>query len=335
MKSKKLNPSWERSGDKSPFSMPGIEELRQTVKYGLMKKYYGIAQSMWEWTFSDDFEDMQSMDRGVQPERTLFRNGECCVFRDPKTEQCHILPLTYDGGINLYGFFSSWHPIPVGWDESKRDQYDKAISDLMELNLNAENSVIIRNDRFGTGDMDYIDQMIKELVECVLTDNQLIILSRMPIVFEVTQDNLLSAKNIFLQLAQGNVVTYKNLSGEKVDYVIPTGISIDTGLFELFDRFECQILDYLGIDCVPITKRAQQTVSEVTSNGDKIRLRREEKLRERERACEKMKEVLGVDVTVKCKVDEWQQEMMNTTIGNPSDYPGSQASEPARGVDEQ
>ena len=153
--------------------------------------------------------------------------------------------------------------------------------------------------------------MIKELVECVLTDNQLIILSRMPIVFEVTQDNLLSAKNIFLQLAQGNVVTYKNLSGEKVDYVIPTGISIDTGLFELFDRFECQILDYLGIDCVPITKRAQQTVSEVTSNGDKIRLRREEKLRERERACEKMKEVLGVDVTVKCKVDEWQQEMMN------------------------
>ena len=66
----------------------------------------------------------------------------------------------------------------------------------------------------------------------------------------------------------------------------------------------------MGIDCVPITKRAQQTVSEVTSNGDKIRLRREEKLRERERACEKMKEVLGVDVTVKCKVDEWQQEMM-------------------------
>ena len=54
-KSKKLNPSWERSGDKSPFSMPGIEELRQTVKYGLMKKYYGIAQSMWEWTFPDDF----------------------------------------------------------------------------------------------------------------------------------------------------------------------------------------------------------------------------------------------------------------------------------------
>ena len=28
-------------------------------------------------------------------------------------------------------------------------------------------------------------------------------------------------------------------------------------------------------------------------------------------AGKKMKEVLGVDVTVKCKVDEWQQEMMN------------------------
>lgn len=308
MKTKKLNPSWERNGDKSPFSMLGIEDLRQNVRYGFMKKYYGIAQSMWEWTFPQDFEDMQFMDRGVQPERTLFRNGECCVFRDPKTEQCHILPLTYDGGINLYGFFSSWHPIPVGWDESKRDQYDHAISELMQLDLNAENSVIIRNDRFGTGDMDYIDQMINELVECTLTDNQLILLSRMPIVFEVTQDNLLSAKNVFLQLAQGYPVTYKNLSGEKVDYVVPTGITIDTGLFELFDRFECQILDHLGIDCVPITKRAQQSVSEVTSNGDKIRLRREEKLRERMKACERMREVLGVDVTVKCKIEEWRQE---------------------------
>ena len=303
-KGRKLNPSWDRTGDKSPFSMPGIEELRQTVKYGLMKKYYGIAQSMWEWTFSDDFEDMQSMDRGVQPERTLFRNGECCVFRDPKTEQCHILPLTYDGGINLYGFFSSWHPIPVGWDESKRGQYDKAISDLMELKLNAENSVIIRNDRFGTGDMDYIDQMINELVECTLTDNQLILLSRMPIVFEVTQDNLLSAKNVFLQLAQGYPVTYKNLSGEKVDYVIPTGISIDTGLFELFDRFECQILDYLGIDCVPITKRAQQTVSEVQSNDGKIYTRRQEKLKQRSNACDRINAMFGTSLRCVSVIDE-------------------------------
>lgn len=314
----KLNKSWERD-ETSPFSAPGIAELRNNVKYGLTKKYYGIAQSLWKWTFSEDFQDMQYMDRDVEPERTLFRNGECVVFRDPLTEQCHILPLTYDGGINVYGFFNSWHPIPVGWDQTRKDQYDPAIARLMELELNSENSVIIRNDRFGTGDMAYIDQMINELVECVLTDNQLILLSRMPIVFEVTQDNLLSAKNIYLSLAQGAPVTYKNLSGEKVDYVIPTGITIDTGLFELFDRFECQILDYLGIDCVPITKRAQQSVSEVSSNADKIALRREEKKREREMACERMKEILGVDVTCECMIDVMQDKMMQEMMGGEED----------------
>lgn len=316
---RKCKGSWEDPSNRSPFSAPGIEELRTNVKYGLMKKYYGIAQSMWRWTFGDEFQDMQYMDRDVEPERTLFRNGEVVVFRDPRTDQCHILPLTYDGGINIYGFFNSWHPVPVGWDESKRDQYDPHIADLMAMSLNADTSVIIRNDRFGTGDQAYIDQMITELVECVLTDNQLILLSRMPIVFEITQDNLLSAKNIYLQLASGAPVTYRNLSGEKVDYVIPTGITIDTGLFELFDRFECQILDYLGIDCVPITKRAQQTVSEVSSNADKIALRREEKKRERESACERMSKILGVKVTCECMIDIMQDQMMEQMTGGEED----------------
>ena len=81
-------------------------------------------------------------------------------------------------------------------------------------------------------------------------------------------------------------------------------MKIDPALFELFDRFECQILEYIGFPCVPITKRAQQSVSEVTENDDKIRVRRMEKLKQREKACERIKEIFGVDISVVSVIDE-------------------------------
>lgn len=305
---RKINPSWERTDDKI-FSPPGIESLRESVKYGLTKKYYGLAQSRFKWSFGSDFDDCVVMSKGLQPERSLFESGEAVIFRDPATDQCHILPLTYEGGINIYGNFTQWHPVPVGWSEMKTPSYGDAVGRLMSLKLDAENSVIIRNDRFGTGDKAFIDSMISELTECILTDNQLILLSRMPLIFSVDQDNLLTAKKIYLNLSKGEPVIYKNNLGENVEYTSPTGVKIDTGLFELFDRFECQILDYLGTSCVPITKRAQQSVAEVESNSDKISLRLQEYFAERERACERVKEVLSAELNVENVIDLKEKEV--------------------------
>ena len=303
----KLNKSWENTEKDRAFSPPGIDALRDAVTYGLRKKYYGIAQSRFKWKFGSEFDDCVLMSKGLQPERTLFEQGEAVIFRDDKTDQCHILPLTYDGGINIYGNFTEWHPVPVGWTEGRIANYGDAISRLMSMKLNAENSVIIRNDRFGTGDKNFIDSMIRELTECMLTDHQLILLSRMPMVFSVDQDNLLTAKKIYLSLADGQPVIYKNNLGENVEYTVPTGVKIDTGLFELFDRFECQILDYLGTSCVPITKRAQQSVAEVESNSDKISLRLQEYLSERENACDKVREILSAELSVENVIE--QQEV--------------------------
>lgn len=307
---KKVKFSWERAHLDEVHSPAGIRNLKEVVKYGLIKQYTGINESQWEWNGLDDeqFRDMNDMSRGTMPEKLLNNNGTACVFK--VGDQIHILPWVDNGvGINQYGFPVEWHPMPTGWSD-----INKSSSDLFQLysnmKLNDENSVIIRNDLFGTGDAEMIDSMVNLLVDNILTANQLQLLASMPFVFNVTEDNLLTAKNFFLSICEHKPAIFTNAYGEKAIPVVENfDTKIDPSLFEIFDRFECVLLSYLGFPCVPITKRAQQSVSEVQSNDDKVMVRRAEKLRMRELAADKINKLFGTNLSVSNKVDEMREQM--------------------------
>ena len=309
---KKVRFSWERGHLDEVHSPEGINDLKQTVKYALIKQYTGINESQWEWKGLDDdkFKDMMLMSRGTMPEKLLNNNGTACVFE--YGNQIHILPWVDNGvGINQYGFPVAWHPMPTGWSE-----LNKPNSDLYEqyskMVLTDENSVIIRNDLFGTNDADMIEKMVSLLVDNILTANQLQLLASMPFVFNVTEDNVLTAKNFFLSICEHKPAIFTNAYGEKAVPVVENfDTKIDPSLFEIFDRFECVLLSYLGFPCVPITKRAQQSVSEVQSNDDKVMVRRKEKLRMRELACDRINEIFGTNVSVSNVVDDKREDMEN------------------------
>ena len=300
----KIRKSWERTRDEI-HSPEGVRDLRRAVKSGLTRFYTGIAESMWRYEFDDErFDLMRQMSRDVVPEKFLFRNGECVWFVEPLSDTIHCLPYVMDSdGINIYGNPSNWSPVPVGWDDNR--EMPLALRRIHDMKLDAENSVIMRNDLFGGNDLEFTDAMVSELVDNVLTLNQLQLLAKMPIVFNVTEDNLLTAKNVFLSLCEDKPVIFTNSLGDKaVPTVENLGVTIDPALFEIFDRFECMLLTYYGFPCVPITKRAQQTVSEVQSNDAKLYARRQEKLRQREQACERIMEVFGASIRVVSVIDE-------------------------------
>lgn len=295
---------WDRSprNRDSVHSPAGVEALRESVRYGLRRFYTGIAESMWRWEFPGGFDDMRFMSRGTVPEKFLFNHGQCCVFRVPGAEQYHILPMVMDSsGINIYGEVAGWSPVPVGWVQGTNTVMDS----IRSMKLNDDNSVIIRNDLFGGSDKDFIDSMVNELVDNVLTLNQLQLIAKCPFVFNVTTDNVLSAKNFFLAMCQDKPAIFVNDRGDKpMPVTESTQMQIDPALFEIFDRFECLILTYIGFPCVPITKRAQQSVSEVQSNDAKLYARRMEKYTQRKAACDRMRKVFGLDVNVYSVIDE-------------------------------
>lgn len=301
----KLNKSWERTRDDT-HSPAGVESIRENVRFGLTRFYIGIAESMWRYEFgSDRFDDMRIMSRDSVPEKFLMNNGECVWFSDPLTEQIHCLPFVNgSSGVNIYGQITTWYPVPVGWSDDLKGR-NADIDRIRFRELDATTSVIMRNDRFGGSDKAYIESMVSELVDNHMTMNQLQLIAKCPFIFNVTEENLMSAKNFFLSLCADKPVIFTNALGEKTTPdVVNMASKIDPALFELFDRFECQILTYLGFPCVPITKRAQQTVSEVQSNDSKLYARRMEKWEQRRIACERISEMFGVELTVHSVVDE-------------------------------
>lgn len=302
----KINKSWDKTREEV-HSPPGIDALKKNAKHGLMKFYAGIAESMFAYDGLDTepkFRDALQMSRDTIPEKFYFRNGQACVFEFG--DQLHILPMVFQQGINIYGYESEWRPVPVGWTDNGANP--EAWVRIHNLRLNATNSVILRNDMFGQSDMAFIETMVNELVDNILTVNQLQLLASVPYVFNVSEDNLLTAKNYFLAVAEHRAVIFKNEMGDKVQPVVEaTGVKIDPAIFEIFDRWECMILENLGFPCVPITKRAQQTVSEVQSNDDKISMKRREKLLQRQRDWDRVNRMFGTNITVHSVIDEWNE----------------------------
>ena len=314
--------SWER--DRSEIHSPaGVEELKKAVKNGLTRKYCGIIETMFRFEYeSPEFEDMRVMSQDTAPAKFLYRNGECVWFKDETMNQIHCLPLVMNGGINIYGRMTAWYPVPVGWSDSKRDQYPPEVQRIRDTLLTAENSVIMRNNMFGEGDFDYVDQMVNELVDNVLTMNQLQLLAAYPFIFNVTEDNVLTAKNFFLAVAEHKPVIFTNALGDKViPAVEKIDAKIDPALFELFDRFECQLLESVGFPCVPITKRAQQSQAEVQSHDEMVYAKRQERYQLRKIACERISKMWNVNIRVVSIIDEEYNKLKQDNESEVEDVP--------------
>jgi len=309
--SRKIYKPWET--DKEAVHSPaGVEQLRESITYGLTKKYIGIAESMWQYTGWEDekLQDMQIMSLDTVPEKFMMNNGQCVIFEDKDTKQVHMLPFCYNGGINMYGNFVEWSPIPVGYNDTTDPGKNSTLDRIRKLQLSAKDSVIMRNDLFGGNDSSYIQSMVKELVDNNLTLNQLQLLAKSPFVFNTSLENQLSAQNFFLALSQDKPVVFTNSLGESV---IPqteaTKSSIDPALFDLLDRWEANILEYIGFPCVPITKRAQQSVSEIGSNDEKITVKRIEKFNQRCKALDRANAMFGINLVCHSVIDEMMNAM--------------------------
>ena len=320
---KKIIPSWEKERG-SIHSPEGVKDLRRELKDALVRKYCGLAENMWKYNFEDfpQFEDMLLMTRDDQPEKTLMQNGIGVWF--PLNGQWQFLPCVMNSEINIYGNPVGWSPIPVGYVDGI-DRGKSAVRDsIRDMKLDATNSVLMKDSLYGRSDYSVICKAVDALVDNYLTINQLTLLSKSPYVFRVGPDNILDAKNFFLALAEDKPAIFKWNSVEELTAVTEsTGVTIDTGLFDVLRQWENMLLEQLGIPGSQKTqKRAQQTVDEVNMGEDMTSLRRKEKYKYRKLAIDRLNEMAGTNVEVISVIDsEVDNREMETkdTMGGESD----------------
>ena len=301
---KKINPSWEQERG-SIHSPEGVKDLRRELKDALVRKYCGLAENMWKYNFEDfpQFEDMLLMTRDDQPEKTLMQNGIGVWFE--LNGQWQFLPCVMDSEINIYGNPVGWSPIPVGYVDGI-DRGKSAVRDsIRDMKLDATNSVLMKDSLYGRSDYSVICKAVDALVDNYLTINQLTLLAKSPYVFRVGPDNILDAKNFFLARAEDKPAIFKWNSVEELTAVTEsTGVTIDTGLFDVLRQWENMLLEQLGIPGSQKTqKRAQQTVDEVNMGEDMTSLRRKEKFKYRKLAIDRLNEMAGTNVEVISVID--------------------------------
>ena len=315
--SKKINPSWNQEKG-SIHSPEGVKDLRRELKDALVRKYCGLAENMWKYNFEQfpQFEDMLLMTRDDQPEKTLMQNGIGVWFE--LNGQWQFLPCVMNSEINIYGNPVGWSPIPVGYVDSI-DRGKSPIRDsIRDMKLDATNSVLMKDNLYGRSDYSVICKAVDALVDNYLTINQLTLLAKSPYVFRVGPDNILDAKNFFLALAEDKPAIFKWNSVEELTAVTEsTGVTIDTGLFDVLRQWENMLLEQLGIPGSQKTqKRAQQTVDEVNMGEDMTSLRRKEKYKYRKLAIDRLNEMAGTNVEVISVIDS---EVDNREMESESD----------------
>ena len=281
--------SWNRDRDK-PHSIPGMESLRLTSKDAIGAMMRSVAGQLFEWDLSSPrFETMREMSLDSMPERTLYDHGQAVIVE--YGDDLHILPAVPEG-VNIYGEPLSWR---VQCDAASGRVYD----DLIQRRWTSEDSVLIRNDVLGKPDRAVIDGLLTQLADCELSISQMQLLAGNPVAFYVAQDQVLTAKNMYLAMAERVPAIFVSpLAQDGKPDVLDVGKGIDPGIFDIFDHWMSDALNFLGVPTTEITKRAQQTVGEIESGTDKATARRAEKLRMREWACERARKVFGVEMSV-------------------------------------
>lgn len=324
---KHINPSWDRIDKNAIHSPDGVKELRKELKDALIRKYSGMAENLFTYSFDQfpQFEDFLLMTRDDEPEKTLMRNGQGVWFEI--NGQWQFLPCVMNSEINIYGNPVGWSPVPVGYvdgvDRGKSPVRDK----IRDLKLDATNSVLMKDSLYGRSDYGIIVKAVDALVDTMLTINQLTLLAKSPYIFRVGPDNILDAKNYFLMLSQDYPAIFKYNSVEELTAVTEqTGMAIDTGLFDVYRQWENILLEQLGIPGSQKTqKRAQQNNAEIELGEDMTSLRRKEKYRYRKMAIDRLNEMAGTNVEIISVIDSEQdnKEMEGSetedTMGGESD----------------
>lgn len=321
--SSKINKSWERL--RSEIHSPaGTDELKRTVKWGLMKFYGGLAQSIWiHHIDSPRTEDMRLMSRDQVPEKFLFRHSQCVWFEHPGTGQILCLPAVLGGDINIFGYPNSWHPMPIGYDDTASPGRNPEVDAIRNLKLDATNSVLMQNDLFpGSTDYAFVEKMVDLLTDNILTLSQLQLLSSSPFVFNVTEDNLLAAKNFYLAIGEHRPAIFTNAAGEDLNPVVPSLVKIDPALLDLYGKWENVLLENLGIPGgMNNSKRANMTVGEVSAftGEDKVSVKRKERLHQREAAYERINAMFGTDFSVESVIDSAADDAAAASTGRDLD----------------
>lgn len=247
-----------------------------------------LAISVFDWKNLPDSVDPRYM------ELALFTDGKCIFFKDDVLGFLALRVAT--GG-----------PLTVYREPINRRAY--AVNGYNQ-SLNIDNSVIIWNNKLRKNSMLDVELFALRLSDLDRSIDVNAKAQKTPILITCEEQEVLSLKNMYMKYDGNQPVIF----GDK--QMSPNGIqAISTGapyvadrLYELKTQLWNEALTYLGIPNVNITKKERLITDEVDRLQGGTMASRYSRLEMRQKACEQINKMFGLDIWVDFKEDSLYNE---------------------------
>jgi len=246
----------------------------------IFDKFKMIAVNMFEWSGLPDGIDEKYV------EEYLFNNGQAIFFRDPSMSH---MCLKADNGaeLNVYGE-------PLGWWATGFNYHKYYDSDKC---------VIISNNKLRIPTINFIMFYANKLTEAERTMDVNVKACKTPFIFACDDKDVLSFKQIFAKVDGNEPAIYAD-RGLNLDslQVFQTGVKfLGNELQDYKHTVENELLTFLGVNNTPVDKKERLITDEAKSNDELIQSFAEIQLEAREKACEEINAMFGLNVSVKLR----------------------------------
>ena len=247
-----------------------------------LEHYRNIALNLYEW---------ENLPEGMESrhiESALLMHGQA-FFYDHDELGFICLPCSNSGQLNVYGEPTRLMVSGHGFSENKHM---------------TEGIRIMNNPRVIPTDIT-LQYYCTKLAQIDSTINTNLIQQKVPFIFATSKENEFTIKNLYAKMYSGepaifvdqSLLTNGELNIQSISCEAPYIIDkLQQHRFEI----EKELLTFLGINTT-IEKKERLLQDETNANNEQITLNVEIGLRERERACEEINDMFGLDISVYAK----------------------------------
>ncbi len=269
-----------------------LDDLLNNLTFKVLyNKFKLIALNEYEWGALPE----GILERHI--ERELFGRGFSSFFRHPRMSYM-TLPCDSTGRLNVYGD-------PLRY---------RATGQNFTFEFNAEDGVIIENNKLRLPTHDFLMFYVNKLAEAERTMDVNVKANKTPVVVLCDDKDVLSFKRIFQQV-DGNspaVFADRSLNLDNMQALDLKAKFLGNELMDYKKSVENELLTFLGINNIPAEKKERLITDEANSNNQLIDSFFELGLEARQRACEEINALYGLNVTVKRRERVINNESVNT-----------------------
>lgn len=260
---------------------PTLTDLLNDLTYRtIFDKFKMVAINMFKWS---------NLPEGIEEkhiEKYLFDDGCAIFFRDPDMS---YMCLKADPGAqqNVYGEPLGWWA--TGFNYHKYYDTDKC--------------VIISNNKLRIATEKFITFYANKLSEAERTMDVNVKSCKTPFIFACDDKDVLSFKQIFAKVDGNEPAIYAD-RGLNLDslQVFQTGVKfLGNDLQDYKRTVESELLTFLGVNNVSVDKKERLITDEAESNDELIQSFCDIQLESRQRACEEINAMYGLNVSVELR----------------------------------